>query len=139
MHVIRVFIWIWLICETALWVRGSASFSLFDTLPFAVRLHALDADYELMALAVTVVGVWGLLKVLKRQPQPRPQTAAQGPSRAWLVLPGLLILLAVLRNQVHLQISLDRWGVSLEQRYLAVLGLTIVGLIVSIREFRRLP
>jgi len=137
MYVIRTVIWIWMICEICLWLRAPAGFSVFETLPFAVRPHALDPFYDVMALVVSSTGMWGVLTVLKQKPQ--PPAAHAGPSRAWLVLPGVLILLVLLRRQMAFQVPLDAWNVQFEHRYLAVLGLTFIGVIVAIREFRRLP
>ena len=63
----KVAVCIWMIGALLIWVRGPESFPLLDTLPFVDRSRHLGRDYDWAAVALILLGVWGLMRLKEKK------------------------------------------------------------------------
>lgn len=142
MRAAKVVIVIWLLSSIALWIRSGQDFSVLDTLPFVERRVTLPADYDWAALMVLATGVWGGAVLLQR-PAPNPATQPKTISTAALILvPAAVVGLAMLTSRVVVAVTFaDVVGHPndlLKFQCLAILGLLIIAVLLTIKWFRAL-
>ena len=74
---------IWLLCELALWIRGGQGFSVFEALPIVQRNHTISPEYDWLALAALMIGLWGYLMITPTRSRMIGKNGDLGRARAW--------------------------------------------------------
>ena len=141
MRAAKIVLVVWLLCELGLWIREDQGFSLLDTLPFVQRSQALSPNYDRLALAAILIGLWGYAMLPKPQPGQRQQQQQGGRLRSGVFLVPLTIIgLAALSQRLHAALRFsDLVGYSrleLEHRHLALLSLAVFAVLLAIKTLR---
>jgi hypothetical protein len=131
-----------------MWIRGGRGFCALDTLPFVERLETFSRDYDWLALAAVLIGLWGYL-MLPRRPDGQRQEAqpSQGssPSRPrfrtdLILIPAAIIALALIAQRLKFAVSFaDTVGNSpklVEHIYLAVLCVIVFAVLLVLKWIR---
>ena len=130
----------WLLCALALWVRGGESFCVLDGLPFVERPVPFSRDYDWLALAALLIGLWGYFIMPRTRTNNSPQST--GNLRAGLLLVPLTILgLAMLSRGVRSSLRFEQFVNNpdqlLELRHLAVLCIVVFAALLVIKALRQ--
>ncbi len=138
MRAARIVFIAWLLCMAALLVRGGEGFCALDGLPFVERPVAFARDYEWLALAALLIGLWGYFMMPQAQSKTSPPP---GGLRTGLLLVPLTILgLALLSRRVRLALRFEQMvddpGQLLAMRHLAVLCVVVFGILLVIKALR---
>lgn len=138
MRAAKVILLIWLLCELALWIRGSHSFCILDALPFAQRPEAFAPSYEWLALAAVMIGLWGYL-MLPRAESAQPLGGGRFRTGAILV-PAAIIGLALLGRRFRAAVGFSDLvsdpAKDLEHRHLALLCMGVFAVLLLIKALR---
>jgi hypothetical protein len=131
-----------------MWIRGGRGFCALDTLPFVERHENLSRDYDWLALAAVLIGLWGYLMLPRhrdgdrREPQPSPDSSPSRPRfRSNLIfVPVAIIALALIAQHLRLAMSFgDVVGYSpklVEHIYLAVLCVIVFAVLLVLKWIR---
>jgi len=138
MRAAKVILLIWALLELGLWIRHGESFCIVDALPFMQRPESFSRDYDWLALAALLIGLWGYLML----PQPPlPPTPKGKRFRAGIILVPLTIIgLALLSQRLRSTLSFSGLvndpGRILEHRHLALLGLAVFAVVLALKALR---
>jgi hypothetical protein len=164
MRAARVIVMLWLLWLLAMWIREGRDFCVLETLPFVERQQTLSHDYESLALAAVLIGLWGCLMLAHRQNSQRreiqePQEAQEPPKSeklpnpqqsspprpefrsSVLLVPTTIITLALITPRLKLAASFaDTVGRSpkvMEHTYLALLCVAVFAAVLVIKWMLR--
>ena len=140
MKIAKTILIIWLFAELMLWIRGGQGFSILETLPFVVRREGLSPDYERLALAALLIGLWGFLMVAVRTTGGPPRNPSRFRTEL-LWVPATIICMALFSRRVHSALSfadlLNDPERLMDHRHLALLSAGVFGILLIWIAFRK--
>lgn len=139
MRLVKIIIFSWLLLELGLWIRGGRGFCVLDALPFVQRTESFSPQYDWLALAALLIGLWGYCMLPRSAPDPSGAKSPIGPGI--LLAPVAVIVLVLVSQRVQSALPFeDVVGNSaqvLEHRYLALLCLCIFAVLLAIKALRK--